>query len=461
MLKLLLSVVLGAASSLAVAAAEPERHLIVKPCDFGEGFQFETKDCVLELENPNAHAVDVVDIRAQREGDSISPVGITIPANGLAQLHARVGLRNMEGINRFHFSILAKQTADVPRTLEVRGYVHSVLDQSKPLLDFGTSVAEDLKATQSIELTSREVQGFRITGVSSSPEWLDVTIGKDGRTVQARLNAKVPLGILPKSHVEVTLNSPVQPRAWIEVKGRVLGDVVPTGDPHDLGLLRTNNVNEALLRLTSRSGKDFRIRKIEVERIGATAQVADCVPAQKGCQFIKLVIDNAQRRGQIGGVLNVDIEGAKKVLPIQVWGMLLSPEVEIVDVEDEQKKNGGATSSSVAPSVNLKAALQAATRPADVPEPAPPGEGPLLKWSVMHEDVIHGYAIYRSESENGPFVRINPQLVPSKKRADSASSYQWRDTSGKRGDVYWYYVGILNNDGTKEALTQPQRVVFK
>ena len=93
----------------------------------------------------------------------------------------------------------------------------------------------------------------------------------------------------------------------------------------------------------------------------------------------------------------------------------------------------------------------------------PPGQGPLLKWQVSNENNMYGYLIYRGDGENGPFLRVNKDIVRvgDNKGDGVTSTYAWRDDSATAGKTYWYYIGMLNRDGTKQQLSGPQQVKAK
>jgi hypothetical protein len=140
----------------------------------------------------------------------------------------------------------------------------------------------------------------------------------------------------------------------------------------------------------------------------------------------------------------------------------LSPEVKVVDLgkEMEKKEQDAAVSSEPAsPDVNIKSALKLAVRDAQVPPP--PGDGPLIKWSATNEQLVYGYAVYRADSEKGPFVRVTDHVIQTGNADGTGSKYQWRDNSAISGRTYWYYIGILNRDGSKQQLSTPQKVVAK
>jgi hypothetical protein len=140
--------------------------------------------------------------------------------------------------------------------------------------------------------------------------------------------------------------------------------------------------------------------------------------------------------------------------------MLLSPEVEVIDLHDEAKKQSDASTQSVVPpQADLKSALKLATRKdaRELTAAVPAGDGPLIKWSVDYDDVVFAYAVYRSKSESGPFVRVNKSLIPANTKENSGTPYQWRDTSAVPGETYWYYIGMMYRDGKKEILSKPQK----
>ncbi|MDE1960563.1 MAG: hypothetical protein KGH80_03110, partial [Xanthomonadaceae bacterium] len=115
------------------------------------------------------------------------------------------------------------------------------------------------------------------------------------------------------------------------------------------------------------------------------------------------------------------------------------------------------------PPLDLKSALQKSTEAAPPPPVDPPGHGPLLKWQVSNENNLYGYLIYRGDGENGPFLRVNRDIVRvGEDKGDGVTStYAWRDDSATAGKTYWYYIGMLYRDGSKQQLSGPQKVMAK
>jgi hypothetical protein len=146
--------------------------------------------------------------------------------------------------------------------------------------------------------------------------------------------------------------------------------------------------------------------------------------------------------------------------------MMVDKDTKVRDFNEEMKEAASTRGSEAlsrtasAPALDLKQALKSGTEPAE--PPPPPGEGPLLKWTVLHEDLIHGYVVYRAASPEGPFVRINYETIPtSSDGGQDTGRYQWRDTNAVPGSTYWYYIGTIQNNGAKGNLSSPQKIVAK
>lgn len=107
------------------------------------------------------------------------------------------------------------------------------------------------------------------------------------------------------------------------------------------------------------------------------------------------------------------------------------------------------------------ASTGAAQSPSPSPAPSPsPGASPspaplanTLKWSTASEVENFGYDIYRSEKEDGPFVRINPKPVPGATTVDEPSFYQYVDTDIDPTKGYYYYVESISLKGVREKFT--------
>jgi hypothetical protein len=153
-----------------------------------------------------------------------------------------------------------------------------------------------------------------------------------------------------------------------------------------------------------------------------------------------------------------------KSMRIAVWGLLIDKDTQIekLDSADLAKsaKGGAGATSAAASKVDIKNAIKEVVAAAE--EADPPGKGPLLKWTVANEELIHGYQIFRGPDEAGPFLLLTKDMLARKSTPTNPNAvYKWRDNSAEAGKTYWYYIGMVYNDGRKQQLTGPQKVVAK
>jgi hypothetical protein len=94
-------------------------------------------------------------------------------------------------------------------------------------------------------------------------------------------------------------------------------------------------------------------------------------------------------------------------------------------------------------------------------QPDPPGEGPLLKWTIANQSSVHGYEVFRGESVSGPFTLMDPNLIAPLDNGKGPVAYRWRDTSAIKGQTYWYYIAVVYKNGDRRALSGPQKAVAK
>jgi hypothetical protein len=455
-------------SALAAAAAPaPQSHLVIAPCQTGEHRQFEVATCDIELKNNGDKPIRVSKAEAAMAGDRIEP-GVVVPAQGTAYLKATVAMRDNVGYVKRSFRFVT----DEPGLLAQRGssvhaYVTTVLDQASPTIAFGPVKLSDTLSAKSVTLGSREVADFRILQITSKPDYLDASVDADGRTVRATLHKDAPWGLL-HDKIKLKINAPQQSEAWITVDANAIGEIAPSGNPFAFGLMRTNEKHEFLLRLTSESGKAFKVGATKLEQVKGSVNVVPCIPAEDGCKMLKIVVANDQMQGRLQGSINVELPELKRTLPIQVVGMLLNPEVKVHDLNEEMEKAAEAKNAAspvaaapgAAKGVDLTQAIKQ-TLNKDETAP-PPGNGPLLRWSVANEGSVYAYIIYRADAEAGPFLRVNKELIlAADENGATSGSYQWRDNSAVSGQTYWYSIGTVKGNGEKAALSGAQKVVAK
>jgi len=61
-----------------------------------------------------------------------------------------------------------------------------------------------------------------------------------------------------------------------------------------------------------------------------------------------------------------------------------------------------------------------------------------ISWETGVETNNVGFNIYRAESENGPYKKINQKLIPAKAVAGNGASYEYVDNGVKNRKTYYY-----------------------
>jgi len=455
-----------ALSLLAPALPEFPSRLSADICDVGERRQFESATCDIELRNGGDVPIHIFNTAAVSSVDRIEPSEIVVPPHGVGYLKATVKYTDGVGFVHRRFSFQTDEAKSAPRVALVQGFVTTVLDDAKPTIDFENVNLDGDLPSRSVTLGAREMENFKILGVIAKPNYVDVRVDEGGKTVTATLEKTAPWGLIEEP-IKLKINAP-QGEAWIRLKANVSGDVAADSNPFALGTMRTDKKNEFLIRLSSRSGKDFKIGDVKLERIKGKVSVAPCAKGKAGCALLKLRVSNEQTQGMLGGRLLVDLPELKRELPISLVGMLLSPDMPIHDLNEAKRKKldaqGGGESPVEDPAV-LRPSIANAIKEAvndkmdeDVP---PAGNGPLLRWSVANDNTVYGYVVYRAESEGGPFHRVNEHTIRATKHDGPTAKYQWRDNSAEPRKDHWYAIDALKNDGQKQPLGAPQKFAAK
>jgi len=76
-----------------------------------------------------------------------------------------------------------------------------------------------------------------------------------------------------------------------------------------------------------------------------------------------------------------------------------------------------------------------------------------VKWVTASEVNNFGFDVFRGDSEDGPFVKVNEFTVPGAGNSDVPNKYEFVDDSIEAGKVYWYYVESISMSGQREKFT--------
>lgn len=73
-----------------------------------------------------------------------------------------------------------------------------------------------------------------------------------------------------------------------------------------------------------------------------------------------------------------------------------------------------------------------------------------VEWQTATEVDTAGFHVYRASSEDGPFSRINEQLIPGEGSAISGASYTFIDENVDAGQTYCYRLEDVELDNSTQ-----------
>ncbi len=82
-------------------------------------------------------------------------------------------------------------------------------------------------------------------------------------------------------------------------------------------------------------------------------------------------------------------------------------------------------------------------------------EPPMAKlhWSAIDGQQCYGYMIYRATDRQGPFLRINRELVPTPADGAREHQYEYLDRDVVPGATYYYYLDFVDKSGIKHRFS--------
>ena len=73
-----------------------------------------------------------------------------------------------------------------------------------------------------------------------------------------------------------------------------------------------------------------------------------------------------------------------------------------------------------------------------------------LTWETASEIDNAGFNLYRSETDNGEYAKINDSLIPSEGSSTQGAAYEFVDTGVQNGKTYYYKLESINLSGNSE-----------
>ncbi len=74
-------------------------------------------------------------------------------------------------------------------------------------------------------------------------------------------------------------------------------------------------------------------------------------------------------------------------------------------------------------------------------------QGAIVTWETASEVDTAGFNLYRSESPDGPWEKINDSLIPPSEDPVRGGKYTFRDASAEPGKTYYYQLEEVELSG--------------
>jgi len=71
----------------------------------------------------------------------------------------------------------------------------------------------------------------------------------------------------------------------------------------------------------------------------------------------------------------------------------------------------------------------------------------IINWSTATEFQTAGFNLYRAESEQGPYQKVNAKIIPASPDPLVGGDYAYRDNQVKPGHVYFYQLEEIEIEG--------------
>jgi len=95
-----------------------------------------------------------------------------------------------------------------------------------------------------------------------------------------------------------------------------------------------------------------------------------------------------------------------------------------------------------------------ATSPPPPQQAAPGSPGKVLvEWQTESEQECYGYYIYRARAKDGPFEKVNRNLVQGGGTTHVPRSYRLVDQPLPAGETFYYQIEQVDLDGAKRIIT--------
>jgi hypothetical protein len=75
-----------------------------------------------------------------------------------------------------------------------------------------------------------------------------------------------------------------------------------------------------------------------------------------------------------------------------------------------------------------------------------------IRWRVETQEENYGYNIFRSNTADGNYLKINTAIIPGQGSTNIPMDYCYEDRSVNRGQTYYYYIESVTTSGVREVV---------
>lgn len=74
-------------------------------------------------------------------------------------------------------------------------------------------------------------------------------------------------------------------------------------------------------------------------------------------------------------------------------------------------------------------------------------QGVKVEWTTATEERTAGFNLYRAETSDGSFIKINPQLIPASTDPLHGAKYEYQDTTADASRTHYYKLEEVEDSG--------------
>lgn len=308
-----------------------ERH-----ARFGDRYQGSTIEHRFPFSNTGTEVVTVVDTIAVAGTGEVSVSPRRVPPGGQGVATVRQPLARQLGTAAFRYALITDEPGADRYRFTLSGFVQSAYDPEAPSIDFGV-VDRALGGTGEIELSSREVRALEARPAADLPDSIVIRPlgragpGGQGQRLEATLQPGLAPGLISGSFLLET-NVAHQSTIRVFYRAHVVGDVVPSENPLQLGVTRIGEVLRKEITLESTSGRPVQIESVADTEALFDWNVETCVEGGDSCRTLVLS-HAAQVPLSLVGKLQVHLAGEADPLTLNYRGIVVSADTVIRTLE--------------------------------------------------------------------------------------------------------------------------------